>query len=199
LESVVGIDRYESLVNPDPDSFYGTYCRNKRGVEEAVKIGPWESWTIFRVIHLMTNWLQPIAGFQFPELITESVLVTSFTPNARLPVFDPEDMGGFVLAAFSDPGKFGGKGIDLAAESLSIEEIAKLLEKVSGKRVHFRFRTDEEVAAQKAVNPISDSQRFSEKADTWLDIDAAKRWGIPLTTFEDFLVKKKGALIATIG
>jgi hypothetical protein len=77
----------------------------------------------------MSNFLLP--SFQFPELGPDGVLLTSFTTEIKVPCFDPEDFGKFVLAALSDPGKYGEQAIDLAIENLGMEEIAKLIGKVS--------------------------------------------------------------------
>jgi len=74
-----------------------------------------------------------------------------------VPCFDPEDFGKFVLAALSDPGKYGEQAIDLAVENLGMEEIVKLIGKVSGKKVTAQFRTDKEVKSKRGVNPISNS------------------------------------------
>jgi hypothetical protein len=100
-----------------------------------------------------------------------------------VPCFDLEDFGKFVLAALPDPGKYGEQAIDLAVENLRMEEIAKLIGKVSGKKVTAQFRTDEEVKSKRCVNPISDSQAALRNMDTWMNVDQAKAWGIPSVDF----------------
>jgi hypothetical protein len=108
-----------------------------------------------------------------------------------VPCFDPEDFGKFVLVALSDPGKHGEQAIDLAVENLGMEEIAKLIGKVSGKKVTAQFRTDEEAKSKRGVNPISDSQATLRNMDTWMNVDQAKAWGIPMLIFEEFPLKNK--------
>jgi uncharacterized protein YbjT (DUF2867 family) len=177
----------------------GVYFRNKRAIQEAVQNSGLETYTILRGTQFMTNFLLPSALFQFPGLSTEGILLTSFNSETKLPLFDPGDFGGFVLAALIDPERYAGKGLDLAVEKLGMEEIAKLMEKVSGKKVGVRFRTREEIEAQKPENILSDVQVAVEKMDTWVDVEEAKAWDIPMTSFEEFLVKNKEALVRTIG
>jgi hypothetical protein len=48
------------------------------------------------------------------------------------------------------------------------------------------------------VNPISDSQATLRNMDTWMNVDQAKAWGIPMLTFEEFLLKNKDILTRTL-
>jgi hypothetical protein len=118
----------------------------------------------------MSNFLLPSAAFQFPELGPDGVPLTLFTPETKVPCFDPEDFGKSALAALSDPGKCGEQAIDLAVENLGMEEVTKLIGKVSGK-VTAQFRTDEEVKSKRGVNPISDSQATLRNMDMWMNVD----------------------------
>lgn len=186
-------------MKPDPESFMGIYFRNKRAIQEAVQNSGLETYTILRGTHFMTNFLLPSALFQFPELSSAGILLTSFHSETRVPLFDPGDFGGFVLAALIAPERYSGKGLDLAVEKLRMEEIAKLMEKISGKTIGVRFRTEKEIESQKPANRISDVQVAIEKMDTWVDVEQAKAWGVPMTSFEEFLVRNKEALVQTIG
>jgi uncharacterized protein YbjT (DUF2867 family) len=139
--SAIGVDRYGSFFNSDPQSFLGHYFRAKRAIEQEVQNGGFETWTILRGVTFMSNFLLPSASFMFPELTAEGRFVSAYSPDTKILLVDPEDIGGFGFAAFSNPEKFGGKGVDIAAEALAVHEMASLMEKVSGKRVEVRFRT----------------------------------------------------------
>lgn len=197
--SAVSVDRHETLLTVPPGTFMAAYFRNKRAIQDAVRSMGFETYTILSGAGFMTNFLLPGAAFQFPELTKEGLLLTSFNARTKLPLFDPEDIGAFALAAFLDPGKYSGKILNLASESLGVDEIASLMHKVSGKEVRVKYRTEEEIAAQKAVNPVSEAQVMTERMSHWLSIEEAKAWGVPMTTFEEFLVKHKEALIRTVG
>jgi hypothetical protein len=95
--------------------------------------------------------------------------------------------------------EYGEQAIDLAVENLGMEEIAKLIGKVSGKKVTAQFRTDKEVKSKIGVNPISNSQATLRNIDTWMNVNQAKEWGIPMLTFEEFLLKNKDILARTLG
>lgn len=197
--SAIGVDRYETFYKPDPESFLGNYFRSKRAIEQEVQTGGYETWTILRGVTFMSNFLIPAASFMFPELMAEGRLVSSYTPDTKILLVDPEDIGGFSFAAFSNPQKFGGKGIDIATEKLGVQQIATLMEKVSGKKIEVRFRTEEEVEAQRGANPIIESQVKLRNHPPWVNIQEVKSYGVPLRSFEEYLEKEKDRLQKTIG
>lgn len=196
--SAIGVDRYKTFHNPDPESFFGHYFRSKSTIEEEVQNGDFETWTILRGVIFMTNYLLPSTTFMFPELPSEGRFVTAYSPDSKLHLVDPEDIGEFGFAAFSDPEKFGGKGIDISGELLSPQEIAEKMEKVSGKKIEVRFRTKEEIEGQ-AANLAVSSQVLSSKLQPWVKLEEVKAWGIPLRSFEQFLEKEKDRLQRSIG
>jgi uncharacterized protein YbjT (DUF2867 family) len=197
--SAIGVDRHESFFKADPESFLGNYFRSKRAIEEEVQTGGYETWTILRGVTFMSNFLIPSASFMFPELTAEGRLVSAYTPDTKILLVDPEAIGGFGFAAFSNPQKFGGKDIDIAAEALGVQQMATLMEKVSGKKIEVRFRTEEEVEALKGANPIIASQVKLRNQPPWVSIQEVKAWGVPLRSFEEYLEEEKDRLQRTIG
>lgn len=196
--SAIGVDRHETFWKADPDSFLGNYFRSKRAIEEEVQAGGYETWTILRGVAFMSNFLHPSTLFMFPELTTEGRFVSAYTPDTKIWVVDPEAIGGFSFAAFSNPQKFGGKDIDIATEALGIQQMASLMEKVSGKRIEVKFRSEEEVEAQK-TNPIIASQVMARSQPPWVSIPEVKSWGVPMRSFEEYLKDEKDRLQKTVG
>jgi uncharacterized protein YbjT (DUF2867 family) len=196
--SVIAADRYQSFHNPDPESFFGHYFLSKHTIEKEVQNGDFETWTILRGAAFMTNYLLPSSAFMFPQLPLEGRFVSASTPESKLYLIDPEDIGQFGFAAFANPGKFGGKGIDIAAELLGVRQIAEVMERVSGKTVEVSFLTEEEREAQKE-NPLIMGQVVSGKLPPWFHLEEAKAWGVKLHSFEEFLEREKDRLQKSIG
>lgn len=196
--SVIAADRYQSFHNPDPESFLGNYFYSKHTIEKEVQNGDFETWTILRGPVFMTNYLLPGSALMFPQLSAEGQFISASTPEAKLYLIDPEDIGGFSFAAFANPEKFGGKGIDIASELLGVREMAEIMEKVSGKTVEVRFLTEEEREAQKE-NPLVLGQSMSTKLPPWFHLAEVKKWGVKLHSFEEFLEREKDRLQKSIG
>jgi uncharacterized protein YbjT (DUF2867 family) len=114
--SVLGANHYETFYNPDLNTFHENYFRSKRTIEEEVQNGDFETWTILRGATFMSNFLLPSSMYMFPELSKEGRFISGYTPETKLLLIDPEDIGSFGFAAFSNPEKYGGKSIDIAGE-----------------------------------------------------------------------------------
>ncbi|KAF2731388.1 NAD dependent epimerase/dehydratase [Polyplosphaeria fusca] len=155
------------------------------------------TWTIIRPGWFMSNFLSPIASVMAPELV-HGVLRVSFKPDTALPMIDPDDIGAFAVAAFQNPARFGGKIISLAGEKTGIYSVADEISRASGKQVKVVLRTDEETAEESKNNPIISGQVLSRKLDTLVDLEEARGWGIPFTSFRDFLAKHKDAIVPSI-
>jgi hypothetical protein len=122
----------------------------------------------------------------FPELPAEGRFISAYTPETQLYLVDPEDIGNFGFAAFSNPERFGGKGIDAAVELLGVQEIAEAMERVSGKRVEVTFRSQEEIDAQIDMNPLIMGQVIMRKTPSWVHLEAVDHGGshcIPSSNF----------------
>jgi uncharacterized protein YbjT (DUF2867 family) len=179
--------------------FLRQYFIRKREIEQEVQNGGWQTWTILRGGNFMSNYLLPVASFMFPQLVSEGRLVTAYIPETKVLLVHPEDIGAFGFAAFSEPKRFGGKGITVVAEALTLQNMADQMEKVSGKKVHVTFLSEEEVEAGTATNPIWASQQALRQMHTWLNVQDIEAWGIPMLKFEQFLEQQRECLSRTIG
>lgn len=196
--SVLGANRYETFYNPDPNSFHENYFRSKYTIEEEVKNSDFETWTILRGASFMSNFLLPSSLYMFPELSKEGRFISGYTPDTNLLLVDPEDIGGFGFAAFSSPEKYRGKAIDIAGESLGVEQIIKRMEKVSEKKIEMKFFTAAELEAQKD-NPLIKGQSFARVIPPWFSFEATRAWGVKLHSFEEFLARQKDRVQSSIG
>ena len=150
-------------------------------------------WTEIRGGYFMTNFLLPFSSITFPELCTKR-LVSSYDPDQLLPLIDPDDIGAFTAAAFQGPPKFTGQVINLACEKLGLVDIGAEMSRVSRHKVEVVFRTPEETAELSKTNLLVMSQTLTPDLDKRVDIGDLKKWDIPLTSWRQFLEKRKDDL-----
>ena len=201
MSSAIIVDRFEKFFKPEPGSFLEGYMLSKRSIEDAVRNGGFDTWTILRGGQFATNFVLPAAAFSYPELSRDGIIITAVTQETGFLTIVPEDLGNFALAAFSEPQRFGGHGINVVSERFSIDEIAAMMERISGKNVSVRFRSEEEIEVIKDTNPFIAGQLLTRTMQLWANVEDTKSWGVPLTSFEDFLIKEKekGNLQKSIG
>lgn len=73
-------------------------------------------------------------------------LLRNSSPGAKLPFIDAHaDVGKFVGVILEQPEKFEGKRLHAAAEVLTLEEIAGILSRTTGKTVRYRQVSEEEM------------------------------------------------------
>ncbi len=164
----------------------------KDDVEQLVKASGL-TWTIFRPGYFMTNFLSPLMEWVFPEFKDGRKFVNSFGPNCVLVLTDPDDIGMFMAAAFENPEKFAGKTIPIVSENMRVDKMLEMLEEVSGKPVKPVYRTEEETEKLKDNHFVASCVLVRE-LDKFVKMDEIKSWGIPLTTFKEFLEKHKDEL-----
>ncbi|KAK0649153.1 hypothetical protein B0T16DRAFT_409526 [Cercophora newfieldiana] len=76
------------------------------------------------------------------------VMVRHTSPNEVLPFIDAHaDTGKFVTAILAEPDKFNGKRVCAAASLHTIEEVAAILAKTTGKKIVFKVVSEEEMRA----------------------------------------------------
>ena len=185
-----------SLNNPNvredvKDSVVATSVIQKADVEELVKSSGL-TWTLLRPGYFLTNFLPPLIYGMFPEF-KDRKFVNSYGPDCVLPLVDPDDIGAFIVAAFEDPKKFGGKSVTVVSENMRVDDMLKELERASGQKIEVVYRTPEETEKVKD-HPFVASQITCRSLHQWVDFEEVKSWGVPLTTVAQFLEKHKDEL-----
>lgn len=182
------------------------YYRSKAAVEEIVRTAGFASWTILRPAFIHFDYLVPAAiKINFPELATGRELAHCFTPGARMPHTDAGDVGRYAAAALrgGEGSLFAGREIELGHENLTIEEVAGIIERVSGGReVRVRARGKEEMERiaemahgqlfQLLVN-VKDCEAVIRGAE-----EAQERFGMKFTGLEEALRRDREELVRGI-
>jgi uncharacterized protein YbjT (DUF2867 family) len=164
---------------------------NKGDVEEIVKASGM-TWTLLRPGYFLTNLLPPIVYGMYPEMKDRKFL-NSYGPDCVLTLVDPDDTGAFVAAAFEDPRKFGGQTVTVVGENKHVDDMLKTLGEASGRPIDAIYRTAEETEKAKD-NPYVAGHLACIGLDKYVDLEEVKSWGVPLTSFTQFLEKHKDEL-----
>ncbi|CAO2648078.1 Nn.00g090000.m01.CDS01 [Neocucurbitaria sp. VM-36] len=161
---------------------------NKGEVEEIAKASGL-TWTLLRPGYFLTNLLPPLIYWMFPEF-KDRKFVNSYGPDCVLPLIDPEDIGAFIVAAFEDPKKFGSQTVTVVGENVRVDDMLRELEKAYGHPIEVVYRSREESEKAKS-NPFISGQVSCIGLDQWVNWEEVRGWGVPLTTFAQFLEKHK--------
>lgn len=181
------------------ESLLHDYYVSKAGVEDAVRGGGFKAYTIVRPSFIHMNYLLPAVDYNFPEFHITGELRHPANDGSRMPHIDESDVAKYVVAAFQHPEKFNGQELDLINESLTMEEVRDILEKVSGKKVKVVKRSPEEtkdvisrVMGQRF--PVWGNQKDFSKVIAGSKALVAK-FGIPYTSLENSLRRERDRLL----
>ena len=190
--SVVGADKiprwnkHESIVK---------YWDEKWEIEEYIRNGGFESWTILRPCWFMENLIEPLALFMNPEL-KNSTIFSALKPDTHINMNCGEDMAAVARVAFEDPERFNKKDITIASALHTMGEIAEILSRVTGKKVESIFLSNAE-AVKRGLHPgvVNSHDWMNDGGMCQTDIEALKKYGIPLTSFEEWACRHKDRII----
>jgi uncharacterized protein YbjT (DUF2867 family) len=175
-----------------PSPMMAPVLTGKLDVEELVRTSGL-TYTFLRPAWFMTNIVAPIADMLYPGL-SEGKFTNSYTPDTIITAVDTDDVGAFAVAAFNDPQKFSGKAITVVSELITVASMLAEIERVSGKKLDIHYRTAEETEKE-ANNVFVLGQKMTIGLEKWVDMDEVKSFGIPLTSFKEFLEKNRDAVV----
>ncbi len=181
------------FVGWDENRWGRVYWNSKSTVNDLVRAAGFPHWTILKPALMMDNFIGDKAGWMFPSL-ARGVLETALHEDTRMDLVATDDVGKFAAAAFAEPDHFNRQEIGLAAESLTMREVAQILSEVSGKSVPARALTETEMLASGASEALVSSQAWANVEGYKVDIDGLKQWGVPLTSFRDWIAGRADRL-----
>lgn len=186
--SVARADEHVSFVGWEANRWSRGYWESKAVVNDLVRSAGFAQWTILKPAFMMDNFILPKVKGMFPRL-SGGVLESAMVEGTRLDLISAEDVGRFAAAAFADPARFDGQEIALAAEALTMAEVAEKLSKQSGQTVAARS-LDPDQMVQLGANPgLVSSQEWANVEGYQVDIASLERWALPLLSFETWLRK----------
>ena len=137
-------------------------------------------YTILRPVSFMENYVADRNG------LANGVVRGLLTPAKTLQVISGHDIGAYAAAAFNNPEKYNGQEIDIAAETLTMTDIAAALTRVVGHEIVYQ-EIPEEARANMPASGIAMGKWYQAYGYDE-DIPALEaRWGIPTLKFEEWL------------
>lgn len=175
---------------PSHPMYYMTEC--KAQAEEAVKTAGFQSWTILRPPSFMDNQFQPlIAGWQWPKLHTEGLLITTLPTNYNFALIDPLTIAKYAEAAFNDPELLKSQTFELVSDSPTLDEMASEMTRVIGKKFKAKCVSKQE-AVDAGIFPVLpmwwDCLQLLEHT---IDLKPLQAVPVKLHTFSEYLERNR--------
>ncbi|GKT99824.1 nad dependent epimerase [Fusarium langsethiae] len=191
-----GADNPDSLTVLERGGFVDIVMRNKNAIEEQTRKAGFDYWTILRPGFFMANFVEPFVRM-YPGLVEKGVWTTALKATTILPLTDTVTIGRFGGEAFLDPKRFHEKEITYADDWLDAETILSKLSIATTKELKAEYLSDEQIEEQKPINPFISGQLCTREMAKLATKEATEEWGIPLSTFDEFLQRKKVAIHET--
>ena len=143
-------------------------------------------YTILRPVWFMENFASP----WYRPSIEKGVLSTPLRPDRPLQMVSVADIGLIVADAFTNPSRYVGQEIDIAAEEMTMERIVKEISRVLYRTI--RYEQIPEFRAKETVGPdwALMFQWFNEHGYD-VDIGGTRNrfeyYGVPLDSFRQYL------------
>jgi uncharacterized protein YbjT (DUF2867 family) len=152
---------------------------SKFEIEEHIR-GTGVSYTIFRPVFFMENWL----GMR--DSIMQGTIALPLKAETRLQMIAVDDIGAFVTMAFEHPQKWSGRALDIAGAEHSMSEIAQLLSGIAGREVQYQ-QVPWDKFEQQAGHEMTVMYQWFEAVGYHVDIAALRQEFPTLMTFERWL------------
>lgn len=191
--SVARAGDQQSFAGWSEGRWWPQYWNSKSAVNEAVKAAGFPRWVILKPAFMMDNFIPPKAAHMFAAL-DRGAIETAMTAGTRLDLIAASDIGRFAAMAFAEPQRFDRMEIDLATESLTMEDVAAILSRVTGKQVAARSLTADEAIATGNYPGLVESQLWASLEGYKVDLDRVKSHGIPLMPFAEWADRHRSDL-----
>jgi uncharacterized protein YbjT (DUF2867 family) len=167
------------------------YWTDKWDIGETVRAAGFARWTVLKPAFLMDNLIAPKAKWMFPHL-RQGRIITALSPATRMQFTSADDVGAFARAAFADPDRFDRKSIDLGAQALTMAEVAAILSRVLHRRVAASHVSPDEAVAAGLFRGWVRSQEWTNEVGYRADVEALKRYDVPLTSLAEWVQRHAG-------
>jgi uncharacterized protein YbjT (DUF2867 family) len=154
---------------------------NKWRVEEKVRSLKFPSYTVIRAVFFMENFLSP----WFKPPIDQGTLAVALKPGTALQMIAVADVGKYGRLTFEKHEELNGQAIDIAGDSPTMPEAAKIISQASGRTVEFAPPPIE--AVRKSSEEFAVMLEWFDRVGYDADIAGnAARYRIPPTSFRDW-------------
>lgn len=189
--SVVGTNLFPRW---DKSQILTQMWEHKYKVEELIRHGGFEYWTILHPSWFMENLMEPLASYMAPELKYGKLfgLLRSDTP---MKLSCGEDMARFARLGFESPKPLHAKDINIASDELSMQQIADQLGKALARDVVYEQVTHEEAVRRGLFEGTAQSHLWMNDIPGWgFDLNETKAFDIKLKSFEQWLTDNRNRI-----
>ncbi|MFD7024452.1 NmrA family NAD(P)-binding protein [Promicromonospora sukumoe] len=156
------------------------YWESKDAVDEAVRTGGFENWTVLKPATFMEN----LTGWSYLFGDWSSgTIVTGFAAETRIPWIAVDDIGEAAATAFTEPGRFDGMDVELAGEMLTMTETAAILSEVTGRPVSAPVLTPQEAVERGMLAAMVNGVERINANGTPARPEHVRALGLPTTDF----------------
>ena len=187
--SVAATSRYTEFPEWGTGYWFEKYWTDKWDIEEAVRNAGFQKWTILKPAQIMNNFTDHVE-FMYPDLKHGEITSVTYA-DTRIDHVAVEDIATFATTAFANPDEFNEQNIELAGDSVSFNEVARIFKEVLGKDIKVTTMSMEQSIAQGNPQIVARSQQWDNVAGYKVDIDLLKQYNIKLTSFKEFVEKHK--------
>ncbi|MEV7908638.1 NmrA family NAD(P)-binding protein, partial [Streptomyces anulatus] len=173
------------------------YWEAKHRIEEAVRDGGLPAYTILKPAFLMENLTPPKAALMFPEL-ARGEIVTAIEARTEVQMISADDIAAFAATALEQPERFAGHSVELAAEALTMQEVATTLGAVTGRPFGAVSLTSSQALAAGRHPAVVRGEEWLNEVGYHASIDVLALYGVPLTSFSEWAAAHH-ALFASAG
>ena len=162
------------------------YWESKDAVDEAVRTGGFEHWTVLKPATFMENLLgwSPLFGDW-----SDGTIITGFAADTLIPWTAVDDIGEAAAVALTEPGRLDGMEVELASEMLTMTESAEILTEITGRKITAPVLTPQE-AVEHGMLPfmVNGVERINENGVPARP-EAVRALGLPTTDFRTWALR----------
>lgn len=184
--SVARAGEHESFVGWAERRWWPDYWLNKDAANQAVRRAGFPHWVILKPAYMMDNLIPPKSHCMYPGLKPRAAIETAMAKDSRLDLIAAADVGRFAAAALADPARFDKQEIDLAAEALTMREIADVLTTELGRPIAVRHYSVPEAIERGHSPGLTESQQWASIEGYKVDVGKANAHGITLERLSDW-------------
>lgn len=168
---------------------------SKYAAEEFIRQGGFSYWTILHPSFFMENFIEPLSTYMMPEL-KYGKLFGVLHPDTPIKLNCGQDTALFARAALENQKKFHAKDINIAADELSMAQIAAILSKILDKKVIYEEVDVPEGIQRGLFQGTVESHHWMNEVPGWgFELSETSTYGLPLKSFEQWLKENRNRLV----
>ncbi|WP_328354847.1 NmrA family NAD(P)-binding protein [Mycobacterium sp. NBC_00419] len=183
--SVARAGDHEKFAGWAEQRWWPVYWLSKAAVNDIVRSAGFPKWVVLKPAFMMDNFIPPKSHYLFPPLAAGR-LHTALADDTRMHLIAAADVGRFAAAAFADPDRHHGQEIDLAADALTMAEVAQVISAITTVPISVKGLPRDEAIASGTSSLVVGNQEWANVEGYAVDLDVARSRGIALERFADW-------------